>query len=150
MPKPHVVKQIPRSNTTHKGTNFLDEMAALIEKWREGGGGPANPASASEEDDSEQGIIDEDPFVDATEVEDRRNRSKKVYYLTANATDMTEKIPPRPSACRRVFRYLQKYEVGTVKQMSHSMNLEKKTIGNALAALKGVKLVDASELPKNQ
>jgi hypothetical protein len=90
-----------------------------------------------------------DDFVDPSETEDRRMRSRKVYFLAEGASDKTNQIPTRPSACRRVFRYLQKYEVGTVKQIAHSLQLEKKTIGNALAALKQVSLVDAGELPKN-
>lgn len=129
--------------------DMIREFMELVDRWR--GPAPTGVTLASQENqDSElQDMVEENPFVDPSEFEDRRNRSRKVYTLTVGATEHTADIPARPSACRRVFRYLQKYEIGTVKQMAATMGLERKTIGNALSALKLANLVDAIEIPRS-
>lgn len=130
-------------------SDFLDELARLIERYRAGNKG-ATPKAPEQEPPPPAAPEPDEPFIEPGEYEDRRYRSRKVYCLASDASERTGEIPARPSASRRVFRYLQKYEVGTVKQISHSLNLDKKTIGNSLAALNQVGLVEALDLPKNE
>lgn len=100
---------------------------------------PDTPSTPAEEDDLEL----DDPSLD-----DHRTRSRKVYFLTQGALDRMDRIPARPSACRKVFRYLTKFDAGTVKAISKELILEKKTIGNALVELSKVGLIKSSDLPR--
>jgi hypothetical protein len=93
-----------------------------------------------------EAVGEEEEEIDVEE--DRRLRSRKVYYLSAGADGKLDRIPKQPYSCRRIVAYLKKYEVGTVKQIAHALNLEKKTVGNAIAVLKQVKIVTSTDLPK--
>lgn len=117
---------------------------------------PEEPVEDPDEDDPEE-IEDEDAtdedditttISDDPDMADGRLRSRKVYALAPGALNRTHKIPDRPSSCRKVFRYLRDYEVATVKQIAHSLHLEKKTVGNALAELGKVKLLAIIPLPR--
>lgn len=112
--------------------------------------GLAHPLPEPEEveEDAPDTEAGEDSLLDDPDLADGRLRSRKIYHLAAGAINRGHLIPTRPSSCRKVYRYLQKYEVGTVKQMAHSLMLEKKTIGNAIAELMKVKLVVAVSLPR--
>jgi hypothetical protein len=121
---------------------FFDELIELIKQHR--GSVPPRPATTPAPEPTHP--TEED--TDDIDLVDQRFRSKKIYYLSEGAEQHTNKIPKVPGSARRVFGYLRKYEVGTVKQIAHTLNLEKKTIGNALAALVTAGLVDRFDLPK--
>ena len=106
------------------------------------------PEPVPEEEEATDAEAGNDSLLDDPDLADGRLRSRKIYHLAAGAINRGHLIPSRPSSCRKVYRYLQKYEVGTVKQMAHALMLEKKTIGNAIAELMKVKLVLAVSLPR--
>lgn len=111
---------------------------------------PAMPEpEESFDDDLEPGNPDPSPLDNDPDLQDRRERSRKVYMLADKATLKLHLMPERPSSCRRIITYLRNYEVGTTKQMAHALKLEKKTIGNGLAELLKVKLVNAVDIPKS-
>lgn len=105
------------------------------------------PAAPPAEDRDETDVDAGETLVDS-DLRDGRERSRKVYHLTHGALNRAHKVPDRPSSCGKVYRYLVKYDVGTTKQIAHSLMLDKKTIGNSLAELLKVGIVNAIDLPK--
>jgi hypothetical protein len=95
-------------------------------------------------------VGDDVPSVDDVKItipSDMRNRSRVAYSLSKGSMRRLDRIPSVPSACRRVFAYLAENEVGTTRQVAKGIELDPKTAGNALAALKAAKLVDVYDLP---
>lgn len=148
-PTPVRPQQAP-STVINREDDLTTALLKLITAYRTGEPLPEVPRNRMTMDQDVEIEPDQDlerePFVDPAETEDRRLRSRKVYSLAEAAQENTQLIPDRPSSCRRVFRYLQKYEIGTVKQIAASLALDKKTIGNALSALKLAGLIDAVDL----
>lgn len=150
----------PSASVNRQTESEADRMVAMLKSlvgaWVRGNhaGQGETAATPSDEGDDNGGDTETDtPSQDSEDLDDpslndQRFRSRKVYYLAPNALQKMDKIPARPSACRKVFRYLSKFDAGTVKAISKELILEKKTVGNALAALKSVKLIQSTDLPK--
>lgn len=148
----------PSASVNRQTESEADRMVAMLKSllgaWVKGS--PATPQVTPSEDETDdnggEGEADNpnpsEEDLDDPSLNDQRFRSRKVYYLAPNALQKMDKIPARPSACRKVFRYLSKFDAGTVKAISKELILEKKTVGNALAALKSVKLIQSTDLPK--
>jgi hypothetical protein len=97
---------------------------------------------------TQQPAGDEDEELLDDEIVDGRLRSRRVYFLTAGAENRGSEVPTVPSGCRKVFKWLLRNEVGTVKMIATGLDLDRKTIANVLSALTTAKLVGLHELPK--
>jgi DNA-binding transcriptional ArsR family regulator len=86
------------------------------------------------------------PLTDVGDTLDRRRIPKRMYRLTDAAGRLTPADEQRLiSGARRVLHALRQAQIGTTRSLAEATGLNKRTVENALLALRREKLVVASD-----